>query len=925
MGETPRPWAVPVEELFRELGSGPEGLPSAEAALRLTRAGPNLLPEGRARPALRRLLDQLTHFLALLLWAAGALAFASGTPQLGWAIWAVVAVNAAFSFWQEEKAERALLALQRTLPHEARVRRGGRLEVAPARDLVRGDVVELSQGDRVPADGRLLSSEALRVDLSLLTGESAPVERAPAGAEPLCSIAAEAGSVVLAGSNVVSGRARAVLYACGAGTELGKVAGATAGVERLPATLAVEVARLVRFITFLSVGIGAAVFALGRFAGLGWWAGLLFGIGMIVANVPEGLLPTVTLALARGAQRMARRRVLVRRLGAIETLSAVTVVCTDKTGTLTENRMAVRRAWIPGGTVALGAGADAPAAGAEAERHLRLLLAGAALCTEAAVVAGPGAERAVARDPLEAALLAAARDAGMEPAELFREAPRLREVPFDAGRRRMTVVVRWGLPGPGPAKGAAVAFTKGATPEVLARCDRIHEGEAARPLGDEERRAIAAENDRLASGGHRMLAMALREGPAADGGPADLERDLVFLGLLAVHDPPRAGVARALRSCREAGIRVTMVTGDHGPTALAVAREVGLVRGEGRLVVGAELDAMADEQLRALLAGGRELVFARVLPEQKLRLVKAYQALGEVVAVTGDGVNDAPALRAAQVGIAMGASGTDVARAAADIVLLEDDFASLVGAVEEGRAIFRNIRKFLAYILTSNVPELVPFLAMVVLRIPPALNILQILAVDLGTDMVPALALGGEPPEPGLMRRPPRPRESPLLDRALLRRAYLRLGLVQAAASMAAFAAVWRAHGSGLADLRALAPALLARGADPAATRVYHLATTAALAAIVLCQMGNLFACRSERLSAFRLRPTGNRLLWIGLASEAALVAAVTYLPPLQRVFFTAPLPAAAWPLLLLGPLLLLAVDEAAKWLRARRSRTAAG
>jgi Ca2+-transporting ATPase len=694
------------------------------------------------------------------------------------------------------------------------------------------------------------------------------------------------------------------------------VADLTATVEREPGTLAVQVGRLVRFIAFLSTAIGAAVFGLGWLVGVGFWEGLLFGIGMIVANVPEGLLPTVTLALARSAQRMAGRKVLVRRMEAVETLSAVTVICADKTGTLTENRMAVRRAWIPGGTVAL----DDPSA----RQPLRPLLAASALCTEAGAVVGPGAEQAVARDPLDAAVLSAARAGGLDPLDLFRAAPRLREVPFDPARRRMTVVTRGGLPGFDAGAGPLLSFTKGAPPEVLARCARIRDGERARPLGDEERLAIAAEADRLASAGHRVVAVAFRA--LDDGGASaiEVERDLVLLGLLAVFDPPRAGVSAALRRCREAGIRVVMVTGDHGATASAVAREVGLVSGEPEVTTGTDLDRLGDEALRELLRGSREVVFARVLPEQKLRLVKALQGLGEVVAVTGDGVNDAPALRAAHVGIAMGASGTDVARAAADVVLLDDDFASLVAAVEEGRAIFRNIRKFLAYILTSNVPELAPFLAMVVLRIPPALNILQILAVDLGTDMLPALALGAEPPEPGLMRRPPRPRDAPLLDRSLLLRAYLRLGLVEAVVAMAAFGAVWAGQGVGLEELRRLAPALLARTAGPAALEVQRLATTAALAAIVLCQMANLFACRSERMSAFRLPLGGNALLWAGLAVEAALLAAVVYLPPLQRVFSTGPLPALAWPLLLGGPFLLLAVDEAAKW-RRRRAGTGAG
>jgi Ca2+-transporting ATPase len=911
-----RPWAVPIEGLARELGCSLAGLGGAEARARLARLGPNELPEPRGRPMALRLLDQLTHFMALLLWTAGGLAFLSRTPQLGWAIWAVVVINAAFSFWQEHRAERALAALRRALPHEARAYRDGHLVRLPARQLVPGDVIEISEGDRISADARLLAADGLRLDLSLLTGESVPVERAPvesAGEVP----AAEAPCVVPAGSSAVAGRGRALVFATGRHTELGKVAHLTGAVERMPSTLSVQVARLVRFITLLSVAIGAAVFVLGRvLIGLDLREGALFAIGMIVANVPEGLLPTVTLALALGAQRMARRKVLVRRMPAIETLSAVTVICTDKTGTLTQNRMAVREAWIPGGPVDLARPLPEEGPG----RRARLLLAGAALCTEAGAVVLPGEERAVVRDPMEAALLSAAREAGLEPAALFRSSPRERELPFESGTRMMTVVARWGLPDLWRPGAPLLAFVKGAPLEVLHRCDRVLVGDRTVPLDDERRRAIVGETDARAARGLRMLAVALREDGEvlARGARAEVERGLVFVGLLAIMDPPRPGVDRAVASARRAGIRVVMVTGDYGLTAEAIAREVGLLSGPARLVSGADLEALPEDGLRALLRSRQEAVFARVTPEQKLRLVRAFQALGEVVAVTGDGVNDAPALRAAHVGIAMGASGTDVARASADLVLLDDDFGSIAAAVEEGRSVFQNIRKFLAYILTSNVPELVPFLAMAAVRIPPALNILQILAVDLGTDMVPALALGGEPPEPGLMSRPPRAKESPLLDRRLLVRAYLRLGLVQAAASMAAFLAVWRLHGVGLGELRALMPALVERVAPPEVTLVQHTATTAALAAIVVCQMGNAFACRSERISAFRMGAFSNPLLGIGLGVEAVLLLAVVYLPPLQRVFLTAPFPPLAWLALLAGPAALLAVDEAAKRLARR-------
>ncbi len=920
VSEGKAPWTVSAEGLAAELSTREGGLGGPEAAERLRREGPNELPEEPRRPLWLQLLDQVTHFLAVLLWVAGALAFVSRTPELGWAIWAVIVVNAAFSFWQERKAERALQILQQAMPADARVWRDGHVRVLPARDLVPGDLVELAEGDRVSADARLLSADFLRVDLSLLTGESVPVERAPGTAPETTAV--EAKNVVLAGSSVVAGRARALVYATGRRTELGKVAHLTAGVEREPSTLSVQVAALVRLITLLSVGIGVAVFALGRLlVGLELGEGAIFAIGMIVANVPEGLLPTVTLALAMGVQRMARRRVLVRRMPAIETLSAVTVICTDKTGTLTRNEMSVRELWLPGGEIALARAPDGwLARGAGGGGQARLAVACGAICTEASAVPEPGAEQAVVREPMEAALLAAARRAGVDPTGLFRSSPRVRELPFDTARRMMTVVVRWGAPALWEARQPLLALTKGAPLEVLACCDRLLDGGASKALGDAERAEIRAATDRLAARGHRVLALAFREDGEilSRGGAAEVERGLVFLGLVGIIDPPRPGVEAAVAACRRAGIRVAMVTGDYGLTAEAIAREVGLIEGPATVVSGAEMAALGDGALQDLLRTRTGLVFARVMPEQKLRLVKAFRALGEVVAVTGDGVNDAPALRAAHVGIAMGRSGTDVARAAADLVLLDDDFSAIVSAVEEGRAIYQNIRKFLAYILTSNVPELAPFLCMVALRIPPALNILQILAVDLGTDMVPALALGGERPEPGLMERPPRPRHSSLLDRSLLLRAYLRLGLVQAATSMLAFFAVLRLGGVGLDDLRRLTTAIVSHVASPEALALYRTATTATLATIVASQMGNLLACRSELLSAFRAGFFSNRLVFVGLAVEGAIIAGIVYLPVLQGVFRTEALPALAWVAMLAGPASLLAVDETLKAVRRR-------
>ncbi len=901
------PWAQEIGELTAHLASADRGLAQGEAARRLARDGPNELPRERSRPAWRIARDELTHFMAVLLWIAGGLAFASRAPELGWAIWGVVCVNGAFSFWQQRKAERALQALQRRLPDRARVYRGGRLAVLPARELVPGDVIELAEGDRVPADARVVTAELLHLDLSLLTGESAPVERRGAPAAPGVR-ALDAPGAVLAGATVVAGRARALVYATGRATELGRVAALTAAVRRQPSTLAEQVRHVVHVITVLAAAMGVAVFLVGgAVGGLPAHERLLFAVAIIVANVPEGLLPTITLALALGVQRMAQRRVLVRRMNAIETLSAVTVICTDKTGTLTRNEMAVREAWLPGrGAVPVRDGAELP---------LRRLLAAAALCTEAGGI--PGAGVGAMRDGMEIALVEAA-GVGLE--TLRDRAEVLRVIPFVRARRAMTAIVRWdalGLRAPG----AVVAIGKGAPADLLARCDRVLEGAAAVALDAGGRAAVLAEHDRLATRGYRMLAVALWDaaaGAASPGATGDVAEGGLLLGLVAIMDPPRPGVAEAIETCRRAGIEVTMVTGDHGATAEAVAREVGLVRGPATVVAGDELAAMDDGRLRALLRDGRGLIFSRVAPDQKLRLVEAYRALGHVVAVTGDGVNDAPALRAADVGIAMGASGTDVAREAADIVLLDDDFRSIVVAVEEGRSLFQNIRKFLAYILTSNVPELVPYLAMLALRIPPALGILQILAIDLGTDMLPALALGGEPPEAAVMAAPPRSRSAALLDRALLARAYLRLGLVQAATSMAGFFLILRGHGIGIGELQRAAGALLSGAADPTTASAFRQASTVALAVIVASQVGNVLACRSERSSAFR-GWVRNPLLRAGILLELTLLAGLVYVPWAQRVFGTAPPPAAAWAALPAAPLALLAVDEAWKRLAARR------
>lgn len=977
-------WTLPAEAVYPSLETAAAGLSNQEAVQRLEQFGANELPEPTQRPLWMRFTDQLTHFMALLLWVAGILAFISNTPALGWAIWTVIWINGIFSFWQEFQAERALAALKKVLPAQVKVYREGELQQIPARELVRGDVIQLEEGDRISADARLVSADSLYIDVSVLTGESLPVARnaypvglrevSPvrsgkplrAGEQPLQERVnpAEIANLILAGSTVAAGRGVAVVYATGAQTEFGQVAHLTTVVKREPSTLEVQVAQVVRLITAIAVSMGLIVFLLtSLLVGMDVKESFIFAIGIIVALVPEGLLPTVTLALALGVQRMARQNALVRRLSAVETLSAVTVICTDKTGTLTKNEMTVRYLWLPwqssdpeaqqrnsqpiiprsnhnhqttahpstlSSTLieVTGAGYD-PTIGrvnipAEADWNVQILLAGAALCSNARLIhlTTPNRWQEIG-DPTEAALLVAAAKAGLNLEQLQQQFSRLREVPFDSRRRMMTVVLNWQTSPLWPRTSPTLAFTKGAPLEVLRHCQLILRNGSIQDLTQTDWDEAVQANDNLARQGFRVLGLAVREGSQEllNLRAQELEQNLIFVGLVAMFDPPRSEVKEAIAQCHTAGIKVTMVTGDYGLTAEAIARQIGLVTDHVRVVTGEGMGHLSDAQLRQILRYRSSLVFARMSPEHKLRLVQAYKDLGDVVAVTGDGVNDAPALRAANIGIAMGLNGTDVAREAADIVLTDDNFATIVSAVEQGRAIYQNIRKFMTYILASNVPEVAPFLALVGLKIPPALVIMQILAIDLGTDMVPALALGAEQAEEGTMQQSPRAKNKPLLDRTLLLWSYGFLGVIEAVLGMAGFFIVWWSHGYTLADLQTVTPTILSRTADPETTAIYIQATTLTLAIIVACQTGNVFACRSERTSIFRLGFFSNSLIWLGIGVEWALVLAIIHFPLLRQIFSTAPLAPWQWLLLMICPPLLLGAEELRKLaMRRRRS-----
>jgi P-type Ca2+ transporter type 2C len=905
-------------DVFARLESRASGLSDLEAARRLAADGPNLLEEVRRPHLLRSFVDNVTHLMAVLLWVGGLLALLAELPPLAVAVWTVNLINGVFSTWQEHRAECAVAALRGLLPTTSRVLRDGSEVVVPAEMLVVGDVLLLAEGDRISADARVVIAHELRVDQSSLTGESRPVRRTaaplPAGDRP----PADQLNHVFAGTMVTSGRGEAVVVATGMRTEFGVIADLTQSMQRELSPLQRELATLSRVVGLIAVGVGLLFFVLAQLTTtMPLDRGLVFALGMIVAFVPEGLLPTVTLALAMGTQRMAKRQALVKRLSAVEALGSTTVICTDKTGTLTANQMTVRvllqdqqRTELTGtGYEPIGRfrrdGRWLP----DEPPDVRELLLTGMLASDARLThdgAGPEGWTVIG-DPTEGALVVAATKAGLDADTEAARSPRIGEHPFDAHRKRMSTLHREGE--------HVVLRCKGAPRELLERCAFLRTPAGDRPLDDDMRERLLAGNDALSRDAMRVLGVACRTLPSdVVGASADeVERDLTWLGMVGMFDPPREAVAAAIATCHRAGIRILMITGDYGVTAESIARRVGVVGADEdvRVVNGDELDRLEEGELRDVVAG--TVIFARATPAQKLRIVTALQANGEVVAVTGDGVNDAPALKRADIGVAMGASGTDVAREAADLVLLDDDFASIVAAIEEGRAVYANVRKFTGYIFTSNTPQAVPFVLFGLSggRLPIALGVMHILAVDLGTDLVPALALGAERPEPGLMDVPPRARNEHLINARLLRRSYLWLGPAQAAITMGAFLLAYRAMGvdAGWFEL-------------PSSGPVYAAATAAALAAVVTTQIGNLFAHRTERASIRALGWSGTRLLWVGVASELALIAAVVYLPPLRAVIGTAPFPGWLWlPLLAVAPTLLL-IDEVRKALLRRRTRT---
>ena len=901
----------PLAELFRDLRTSPDGLGRREAARRLCVYGPNTLNRAQGRRWPAELLSQFTQPLAVLLAVAAVLAWAGGTPALSAAVLAVILLNAAFAFVQERQAERAVDALSAFLPPTAWVIRDHSRQQVAATDLVPGDVLVLAEGDRVCADARIIDG-AVQVDLSALTGESVPTSRS-AETGPLTGSPLDAHDLVFSGTTCTGGEATTVVTHTGMHTELGRIAALSQRGTPAPSPLERQVRRVTWIIAAISVVVGVAFVPAGLAAGLSWAAAITFSIGLIVANVPEGLLPTITLALAAGVRDLAGRGAVVKRLSAVETLGSVTIICTDKTGTLTQNRMRALQLWLPGTRLAAAPlpGVELDVAAAIGDSRARLLATTAAACTTAQL---PSDAQPGSGDPTELALLALATLLGVEVDSDARAAARRAVFHFDPHLQRMSTLDEEAGGGGQPARLAV--HTKGAPETVLPCCTHLLDADnAVQPLDESARRVLTRALDAYAASGLRVLAVARRTlSPALTGLPdrAATESGLVLLGLVAMVDPPRPAVPAAVREAHRAGIRIHVVTGDYGPTAANVARQVGIGAAGSRIVTGIDLDAMSDAELDEVLTPTDEIVFARISPEGKLRICEALQAAGHVVAMTGDGVNDAPALRHADIGVAMGRSGTDVAREAAVMVLTDDDFATIVTAVGAGRQVFDNVRKFVLYIFAHAVPEVVPFLVFALSggSVPLPLTVLQILAIDLGTETLPALALGREPAEPGAMDRPPRPRGTGVIDRTLLLRAWLLLGTVSAVLVMGAYLLTLRRAGWHLGD---------PTGPGSALHHAYLQATTMTFAAIVACQVGTAFAARTDRASLFTVGLRSNPLLLWGIAFELVFTAAVIYLPWLQDLFGTASLRPGQLAVLLPFPFVVWGADELLRWTRRRQ------
>ena len=906
----------PLDQLYKDFQTSPKGLTENEAAERLKKYGPNSLPEKRKK-RWQGLISQIKNLFNVLLIVAAVLSFISGITandpssiNMGIVILLVVLLSVIFSLFQEHRAEKAVQAIRGLIPMNARVRRDGQVKQVHVSAVAPGDIMILEAGDRVCADARVTTSFELSVDNSSLTGESEPQPRSSVAIVSPPREVVSCSNLIFSGTIVASGSGEAVVIATGTRTEFGRVVSLTQTITEPLSPLQIQLDRAAKLNFIVAITVGAAFLLLAYFGlHLELAASLLFMIGVMVSLVPEGFQMTLTLALALSSLEMSKRHVVVKRLSSVEALGSATVICTDKTGTITEGQMTVKKIWVGGSNYEVtGEGYEPEGSvlidgrrimASESEELLRICEI-SSLDNTATLV--PPLDRRKSRwtavgDSTEAALLSMSAKAGMAYKDVLATNPRIGMIPFESSRKMMTSVHR-------NKEGNIIAYVKGASSEVLARSTSIFWQGRIVPLTEELSRQVSARADSYARDAYRVLGLAVRAiAEAPNEFKSDLiETQLTFVGLVAILDPPRAETADAVRLARNAGTRIIMMTGDHELTAEAIARQVGIITAsKSEVHTGHQLSSMSDEELLKIL-DDPELVFARISPDQKLRIVRLLRQKGESVAVTGDGVNDAPALLEADIGISMGLSGTDVARESSDMVLLDDNFASIVSGIEQGRCVYDNLKKFIVYVFTHNWAELVSFIVFVMLGTPLPLTVLMILAIDLIMEIPPSLALTLEPPEPGIMDRSPRTRSERLFSpSALARSAYL--GVIIGVASVLWCFAAWTQGGWSLG---------MSSVPDQ---MIYVQGTTITMAAIMAGQLGTLLATRTNVKSALSISLTKNKWLLVGIVSSFLILLAMIYLPLLNDIFATSPFAATTLVTLYAIAPVVFALEEVRKYL----------
>ncbi len=918
--------SMPIEEVFTDLGASSNGLSSEEAKKRLKKYGYNKLTEKRQIPLIHKFVKHLRDLFGILLLVAAVLSYISGSPELALIILGVVFLNIFVSMFQESRAEKAMETLKSWMPEYAKVIRDGELKRILVKEIVPGDIIYLEEGDRVPADARLLEAFDLWTNNVPLTGESEPQPRSAETVKTVEKAYLYSPNLVFMSTSVAKGQGKAVVYATGMETQFGKIASLTQTIQEEDSPLQKEIALTAKYDFIIAVVVGAGFF-LASFLWLHVEIGtsILFMIGVMVCCVPEGLQVTVSSALAINVLKMVKQNVLVKRLSAVQTLGSVTVICTDKTGTITRGEMTVNKLWVQDYVVEVSGIGYTPEGEFTSNGQpllegqtssLEKLLEIAALCNGAKL--DPPSDRnknwSVIGDPTDGALLVAALKSNVNIQDCLAEKPIIDVLPFSFERKRMSTIHKL--------NGNVFVYTKGAPRTILDLCTKLLVDGKEEPLTEDKLSWIESRIHEFANQGLRVIAVAYKKLPKAEYTKgADVEKELSFVGLTGMRDPPRMEVKDAVLKAKQAGIRTVIITGDYGPTAEAIAKEVGIVDKECCQVIrGVDLEEINDQAVVDEVKKGN-VIFARVSPEQKLRIVTVLKKSGEVVAVTGDGANDAPSLKEADIGVAMGASGTDVAREAADIVLLDDSFASIVKAVESGRAIYENIRKFIVYVFSHNWAELIPFLLYAALGIPLPLLVVQVLAIDLAIDVIPSLALSREPPEAGIMEEPPRSIKERLFTRRVLWRSVF-VGAIIAAGAMIGCLNAWAAGGW---NIGMPVPIDWHFGQSlPNNNPIYLKGVTMMFAGIVVAQAGNVLACRTSKQSIFKTSLKNNKWIIIGIISQLSILAFLVYVPLMQQFFGTVALGLGDWIFLLSLAVVVVLAEEIRKFFSRRFTKTQA-